>query len=89
MAELGANPAFWVSLSRPDIADIVFTLPPASQSAPVTEDYLDDIARAFAAVIDAKSPFTAGYGARITNGWMAKVTPMGCGAIKSALKRAF
>ena len=30
------------------------------------EDYLDDIASAFADVIDAKSPFTAGHSARVT-----------------------
>ena len=66
MAELGAEPAFWANLSRPDIADIVFALPPAHQGAPVTEDYLDDIAQAFAAVIDAKSPFTADHSSRVT-----------------------
>lgn len=66
MAELGADPAFWDGLSRADIAGIVFSLPPATQSAPVTEDYLDDIARGFAAVIDAKSPFTADHSSRVT-----------------------
>ena len=32
----------------------------------VDEDYLDDIAQAFAQVIDAKSPYTAGHSERVT-----------------------
>jgi putative nucleotidyltransferase with HDIG domain len=32
---------------------------------PLDDDYLDDIAEAFGAVVDAKSPFTAGHSARV------------------------
>jgi HD-GYP domain-containing protein (c-di-GMP phosphodiesterase class II) len=42
----------------------VLALAPASPIV-VDEDYLDDIARAFAQIIDAKSPFTCGHSERV------------------------
>ena len=33
----------------------------------VDEDYLDDIAAAFAQVVDSKSPFTSGHSERVTS----------------------
>lgn len=42
----------------------MFALAPVSPIA-VDEDYLDDIARAFAQIIDAKSPFTSGHSERV------------------------
>ena len=35
-------------------------------SVPIDEDYLDDIAAAFAQVVDAKSPYTSGHSDRVT-----------------------
>ena len=33
---------------------------------PIDEDYLDDIAAAFAQVVDSKSPYTSGHSERVT-----------------------
>ena len=65
-AALSADGAFWRTLKRPDIDQIVFALPPGQKPTKVTEGYLDDIAAACASVIDAKSPFTADHSARVT-----------------------
>lgn len=59
-------PDFWPLLASPDLQAHVFAMTPALQSAPVGEDYLDDIAAAFADVVDAKSPFTADHSNRVT-----------------------
>lgn len=60
-----AEPGFWETLERDDIADIVFDLAPAQRHVEVDDDYLDDIARAFAQIVDSKSPFTAGHSERV------------------------
>ena len=57
---------FWPTLTSPRIEANVFAMKPALQSAPVDEDYLDDIAAAFAEVVDAKSPYTADHSNRVT-----------------------
>jgi HD-GYP domain-containing protein (c-di-GMP phosphodiesterase class II) len=44
----------------------IFALEPAQRSSVVDEDYLDDIAAAFAQVIDSKGPYTRGHGERVT-----------------------
>ncbi|MEM5471244.1 HD domain-containing phosphohydrolase [Hoeflea sp. AS60] len=61
-----AAPDFWPSLAEPDLEAKVFAMQPARASEPVDEDYLDDIAAAFAEVVDAKSPFTADHSNRVT-----------------------
>lgn len=61
-----ADPEFWAVLEAPDLASRVFAMQPALASEPVDEDYLDDIAAAFAEVVDAKSPFTADHSNRVT-----------------------
>jgi putative nucleotidyltransferase with HDIG domain len=63
---VAANPAFWNALRCNDLASLIFTLEPAQHATPVDEDYLDDIAAAFAQVIDAKSPYTHGHSERVT-----------------------
>ena len=60
------RPGFWEALEDGNLEDHLFALPPARASAVVTEDYVEDIAAAFADVIDAKSPFTAGHSHRVT-----------------------
>src|SRR3954464_7798740 len=40
--------------------------PLEQSSVPIDEDYLDDIAAAFAQVIDSKSPYTSGHSERVT-----------------------
>ena len=39
---------------------------PEQASVPIDEDYLDDIAAAFAQVVDSKSPYTSGHSDRVT-----------------------
>ena len=44
----------------------MFDLEPAQQRTLVDASYLDDIAAAFAQVIDSKSPYTSGHSERVT-----------------------
>ncbi len=62
---LAADPDFWRVLASGDLAEAVFDLEPARQWIVVDETYLDDIARAFAQIIDSKSPFTSGHSERV------------------------
>lgn len=61
-----ARPSFWSTLRDPDIDGAVFELAPGRARILVDPDYLDDIAAAFAEVIDAKSPYTSGHSSRVT-----------------------
>nr|WP_235919080.1 HD-GYP domain-containing protein [Aureimonas psammosilenae] len=63
--EAARDEAFWQILSSPDIGDTVFHLEPGFGSIVLDEVYLDDIAEAFAEVIDSKSPFTSGHSERV------------------------
>lgn len=60
-----ANPDFWSPLSGQDLGAALFRLEPARHIRQVDEDHLDDIAAAFAQVVDSKSPFTSGHSARV------------------------
>lgn len=57
--------SLWQILKQDDIADEVYALAPGRDAILVDEDYLDDIARAFAQIIDSKSPFTSGHSRRV------------------------
>jgi putative nucleotidyltransferase with HDIG domain len=57
---------FWTTLRSPALETIIFDLEPAQQRTFVDESYLDDIAAAFAQVIDSKSPYTSGHSDRVT-----------------------
>ncbi|MDX7952473.1 HD domain-containing phosphohydrolase [Lichenihabitans sp. Uapishka_5] len=59
------DPAFWHTLASDQLDDTLFDLEPAQGVVTISEDYLDDIARAFAQVIDSKSPFTSGHSERV------------------------
>lgn len=63
--EVAAAAEFWTILASDAVEDAVFALEPAQAVIPVDEDYLDDIALAFAKVIDTKSPFTSGHSERV------------------------
>ncbi|MBX9455483.1 MAG: HD domain-containing protein [Rhizobium sp.] len=63
--DLSSQSSFWETLSAPDLTDIVLSLEPAQCVRMADDDYLDDIAAAFARVIDAKSPFTSGHSERV------------------------
>lgn len=60
-----AAPGFWDVLASDSIEAAVAALEPTQSAIIVDEPYLDDIARAFAQVIDAKSPFTSGHSERV------------------------
>lgn len=60
---VAARPAFWDAI-RADEAALLH--PPAQASLPIDEEYLDDIAAAFAQVVDSKSPYTSGHSERVT-----------------------
>lgn len=63
--EVAGDPSFWAALEDEDIERRVLDMEPARVVAFADEDYLDDIARAFARVIDAKSPYTSGHSERV------------------------
>ncbi len=63
---LAGDKTFWATLQTPDLQDYVVSLAPDKDSEPVDDDYLDEIATAFAEVVDSKSPYTAGHSDRVT-----------------------
>ena len=52
---IAARPGFWETLRSDDLQQAIFALEPAQKSTIVDEDYLDDIAAAFAQVVDSKA----------------------------------
>ena len=60
------SPDFWAMLKSDMLQEAVFALEPAQHVVDIDETYLDDIAAAFAQVIDAKSPYTGGHSERVT-----------------------
>jgi HD-GYP domain-containing protein (c-di-GMP phosphodiesterase class II) len=60
-----ANPAFWKVLASPDLQEVIVGLAPDDEGETLDEDYLDEIAAAFAQVVDSKSPYTAGHSDRV------------------------
>ncbi len=56
---------FWERLGTTDLKSHVLALEPSLIVRRVDEDYLDEIATAFAQVIDSKSPFTSGHSERV------------------------
>ena len=58
---LSADPVFWRDLNAPTLDSRIGAFEPEEARVAVDEDYLDAIADAFGAVIDAKSPYTAGH----------------------------
>jgi HD-GYP domain-containing protein (c-di-GMP phosphodiesterase class II) len=65
-ARIAARPAFWDTLRDDDGRVSAVHQAPAQASLPIDEDYLDDIAAAFAQVVDSKSPYTSGHSERVT-----------------------
>ena len=60
-----ATPEFWETLAAADLEEKIVAMEKTRRVIPVDEDYLDDIAGAFAKVVDAKSPFTSGHSDRV------------------------
>jgi HD-GYP domain-containing protein (c-di-GMP phosphodiesterase class II) len=63
---VAARSEFWDALSSDGLQQAIFALEPAQTASTVDEDYLDDIAGAFAQVVDSKSPYTSGHSERVT-----------------------
>ena len=63
---IAARPQFWTTLRSQTLQQAIFSLKPGQSSALVDDDYLDDIAAAFAQVVDSKSPYTSGHSERVT-----------------------
>jgi len=62
---LGSSPAFWSEVNAPTLEARIGFFEPEETRIVVDEEYLDDIAEAFGAVIDAKSPYTGGHSGRV------------------------
>ncbi|WP_421780038.1 HD-GYP domain-containing protein [Kiloniella litopenaei] len=63
--KVASKDEFWETIKDPDLENIIQDLVFPTHDITVDEDYLDDIASAFAKVIDAKSPFTHGHSERV------------------------
>jgi putative nucleotidyltransferase with HDIG domain len=65
LLRIGADPAFWATLSEETLKERVVAFETVKDARAVDDDYLDDIAGAFAEVIDAKTPYTSGHSDRV------------------------
>ncbi len=61
-----AGKGFWEGLAQEGVVERVAALDPTAAVTAVDDLYLDDIASAFADVVDAKSTFTADHSRRVT-----------------------
>ena len=64
-ARIASQPGFWDIVADEHLPDVVTSLEPARALRYVDDDHLDEIATAFAQVIDAKSTFTRGHSERV------------------------
>jgi HD-GYP domain-containing protein (c-di-GMP phosphodiesterase class II) len=62
---VSADKTFWERLSSPKLQEAVIALAPEGDGETVDDEYLDEIAAAFADVVDSKSPYTAGHSNRV------------------------
>jgi HD-GYP domain-containing protein (c-di-GMP phosphodiesterase class II) len=60
-ARIAARPGFWDNGNEAALPQL-----PECAGMSIDEDYLDDIAAAFAQVVDSKSPYTRGHSERVT-----------------------
>jgi putative nucleotidyltransferase with HDIG domain len=59
------RPGFWEALESEHLESAILDLEPARHAKALDEDFLDDIAEAFADVVDSKSPYTSGHSSRV------------------------
>jgi putative nucleotidyltransferase with HDIG domain len=64
-AGLAEDAAFWEALRGDDLASLIVAAEPAAFAIVADEGRLDQIAEAFASVVDAKSPFTSDHSRRV------------------------
>ena len=81
--------AFWAALESPQLDRAVLALEPARRLVTTDDTYLDDIAGAFARVVDAKSPYTSGHSNRVADFTDLIATHMGVDPlVRQRLRRA-
>lgn len=86
---VAARRPFWEMLASPEIETAIFSLEPAQRIEIADDDYLDDIAAAFAKVVDSKSPYTRGHSERVALFADLIAEEMGCDAVtRRRLRRA-
>jgi putative nucleotidyltransferase with HDIG domain len=77
----------WWALLRGDVAGAVVAAEPADRAIEVDADGLDGVARAFADIIDAKTPFTFGHSMRVAE--MARLVARRCGLDTEQQRRIY
>lgn len=86
---VAADRAFWQGLDSANVQQDILALEPAEHTVPLDDDYLDAIAEAFGAVVDAKSPYTAGHSERVGHYTQALAQQLGIDAPRQRwLRRA-
>jgi len=84
-----SSPALWASLESPDLNATVAAAEPAERAIDATDARLDQIATAFAWVIDAKSSFTFEHSDRVSSIALGMARHLGfTGAAQTRLRRA-
>ena len=77
----------WWALLRGDVAGAVVAAEPSDRAIEVDDAGLDGVARAFAGIIDAKSPFTFGHSVRVAE--MARLVAKRCGLDEKEQRRIY
>jgi HD-GYP domain-containing protein (c-di-GMP phosphodiesterase class II) len=77
----------WWALLRGDVAGAVVAAEPSDRAIEVDDEGLDGVARAFAEIIDAKSPFTFGHSVRVAE--MARLVAKRCGLDAGEQRRIY
>ncbi|PYP81002.1 MAG: metal-dependent phosphohydrolase [Gemmatimonadetes bacterium] len=77
----------WWALLGGDIAGAVVAAEPSDRAIEVNDDGLDGVARAFADIIDAKTPFTFGHSMRVAT--MARRVAQKCGLDATEQRRIY
>ena len=77
----------WWALLRGDVAGAVVAAEPADRAIEVNDEGLDGVARAFAEIIDAKTPFTFGHSVRVAE--TARLVAKRCGLDAKEQRRIY
>src|SRR5688572_27659220 len=77
----------WWALLRGDVGGAVVAAEPADRAVEVNDEGLDGVARAFAEIIDAKTPFTFGHSVRVAE--MSRLVAKRCGLDAKEQRRIY
>ncbi|MEO8337624.1 MAG: HD domain-containing phosphohydrolase [bacterium] len=81
------NDKAWWNLLKGDVTDAVLAAEPSDRIMNVDDDGLDAVCRAFADIIDAKSPFTYRHSTRVAD--VARHVALHCGLDESEQRRIY